>query len=69
MWFLEQLKILDAESREHVIDRVMALDSKEINIEQLKWVVLMVLFNMPGKEEKFYLLEELVFEKSFERVH
>ena len=67
--FLEQLKILDAESREHVIDRIMALDSVEISIEQLKWVVLMVLFNMPGKEEKFYLLEELVFEKSFERVH
>ncbi|HAO24765.1 MAG TPA: hypothetical protein DCQ49_06630, partial [Methylophaga sp.] len=42
--FLEQVGVLDVETREVVIERVLALDSEEIDLEQLKWVVLMVLF-------------------------
>jgi len=43
--------VLDLNSREMVIDRVLALDSKDINIDHIKWVVLMVLSNQPGFEE------------------
>src|SRR5690606_1160682 len=46
--FLEQNGVLDATSRELVLDRVMALDSDDIDLEDLKWVVLMVLFAQPG---------------------
>ena len=42
--FLEQVGVLDAETREVVIERVMALDTDEIDLSQMKWVVLMVLF-------------------------
>lgn len=62
--FLEQVGVLDATARELVIDRVMALDTEDIDLEQLKWVVLMVLFNQPGKEAVFAWMEDLVFDKA-----
>lgn len=57
---LEQSGVLDPIAREIVIDRIMALESEEIDIEQLKWVVLMVLFNQPGQEQAYDLLEDWV---------
>lgn len=60
--FLEQVGVLDVETREVVIERVLALDSEEIDLEQLKWVVLMVLFYQPGREVAYAWMEDLVFE-------
>ena len=40
----------------------MALDSVDIDVEQVKWVVLMVLFSQPGQEDAFARMEDLVFE-------
>jgi len=57
---LEQSGVLDSIAREIVIDRLTALESEEIDIEQLKWVVLMVLFNQPGQEQAYDLLEDWV---------
>lgn len=62
LMFLEQLGILTATSRELVIDRVMALDAGDMDIEQLKWIVLMVLFNEPGQEAAYAWMEDLVFD-------
>ena len=59
--FLEQLGVLDPISRELVIDRVMALEAEDIDLDQLKWVVLMVLFNLPGQEAAYAWMEDLVF--------
>lgn len=60
--FLEQIQVLNLETREMVIDRVMALDNTEFDLEELKWVVLMVLFNIPGYESAYQQMEELLFE-------
>ncbi len=46
--FLEQIQVLNLETREMVIERVLALDTAEFDLEDLKWVILMVLFNIPG---------------------
>ncbi len=60
LYFLEQQKVLDPHSREAVVDRVMALDSqKTINLDDLKWVIMMVLFNLPGKQEAAVWLENI----------
>lgn len=59
---LEQIQVLHLDTREMVIDRIMALDSNEIDLEDLKWVVLMVLFNIPGYESAYQQMEELLFE-------
>ncbi|MBM7456168.1 Smg protein [Oceanisphaera litoralis] len=67
--FLEQIKVLNAETREIVIDRLMELDPPEIELEDLKWVVMMVLFNVPGSESAYQQLEELIFEQPEGAVH
>ncbi len=61
--FLEQIGVLDAQTRELVIDRIMALETDQIDEDQVKWVVLMVLFNQPGQEAAFAWVEDLVFEE------
>lgn len=61
--FLEQISLLDVATREMVIDRVMELEESQIGLDDLKWVVLMVLFNVPGKEAAFEQMENLVFEE------
>jgi Smg protein len=60
--FLEHINVLCSTTREMVIDRVMEIDSNEFCLVDLKWVVLMVLFNVPGKELAYEQMEELIFE-------
>lgn len=67
--FLEQAGVLDHLSRELVIDRVMALETEEIDLDQLKWVILLVLFNQPGQEAAFAWMEELVFDRQRDMRH
>ncbi len=67
--YLEQADILDACDRELVIDRVMALDSEDIDLYQLKWVILMVLMNQPGKEAAFTSMEGMLMEQGEISLH
>lgn len=67
--FLEQSAVLDPETRELVIDRVMALEAEEIDLEQLRWVILMVLFNQPGQEQAYAWMEDLVFNEVQGQLH
>jgi len=69
MYFLEQANVLDAISRELVVDRVLALESDEIDIGQLKWIILMVLFNQPGHEQAFLWMEDLVMDDLYGNLH
>jgi Smg protein len=66
---LENVGILSPEQRELVIDRLMALEGDDIDLEKLKWVVLMVLFSQPGQETAFARMEDLVFEERPAVVH
>jgi Smg protein len=61
LMFLEQHGVLDADQRELVLDRAMALDQEEVDLDDLKWVVLMVLFNQPGAEAAFAWMENQMF--------
>ena len=62
--YLEQIGILNPTQRELVIDRLVALGPGDIDVEQVKWVVLMVLFSQPGQENAFARMEDLVFEEN-----
>ncbi len=62
LMFLEQNGILTAASRELVVDRVMAFNEETISLENLKWIVLMVLFSQPNEEIAFARMENLVYE-------
>ncbi len=58
---LEQNGILEPESRELVIDRVLAIDHPLISVEEIKWVVLLVLMSRPGCEVAFSRMEEMIY--------
>lgn len=61
--FLEQVNVLTTETREMVIDRIMGLETDDFELDDLKWIVLMVLFNVPGNENAYTLMEELLYTK------
>ena len=67
--YLENIGILEPAQREVVVDRIMALDNSEIDLEQVKWIILMVLFNRPGQEDAYARMEELVFDDSLGVMH
>jgi len=67
--FLDQIGVLDPTNRELVIDRVMALESDDIDLRDLKWITLMVLFNQPGQEAAFAWIEDQVFEEFMPTAH
>lgn len=67
--YLEQIGILSPPQREILIDRLLALESADIDVEQIKWVVLMVLFSQPGQEQAYARMEDLVFEESTGSIH
>ena len=40
----------------------MALSSDALDLTDLKWVILMILFNHPGQEEAYAWMEDLLFD-------
>ncbi|CAL4325098.1 DUF494 family protein [Buchnera aphidicola] len=69
MFFLEQLEIVTINTREMIIERIMALDIVELNLEDFKWIVLIVLFNIPGCEMVYHKLENLLFNIPKKMIH
>jgi Smg protein len=67
--YLEQIGILSPPQREILVDRLLALESTDIDVEQIKWVVLMVLFSQPGQELAYARMEDLVFEETSDLLH
>lgn len=67
--YLENIGILDTQRRELVLDRLLALGTDDIGLEDMKWVVLMVLFNQPGQEANFAWMEDLMFDSEQEYRH
>lgn len=67
--YLEQIAILSPPQREILVDRLLALDTPDIDVEQVKWVVLMVLFSQPGQELAYSRMEDLVFDEGETAIH
>jgi Smg protein len=58
LFTLERCGMLSVQQREIVIERLLALDINELGIEQVKWVVLMVLSSQPDQEQAFERLAD-----------
>ncbi len=69
LMFLCDNGVLDALQHECVVERAMALDQDDIDLDDLKWVVLMVLFSQPGQEAAFAWMESFMFQDEGEPVH
>ncbi|NRA72116.1 MAG: DUF494 domain-containing protein [Gammaproteobacteria bacterium] len=61
--FLEQVGVLAPETREMVIERALEIENREFSVDDLKWVILMVLFNLQDQEQAFTQLEGLLFDQ------
>jgi len=59
---LEQCGVLDHTSREMVISQIAALGTQSIDLEHVKWVILMVLSNYADGEGVTELTESLVLD-------
>jgi len=66
---LEQQGILTPVTREIVIHQTMELIHEGIDLSLIKWVTLMVLFNLPNCEEALAHMEFLVQTDIFDTVH
>ena len=66
---LEQAEILKPMQRELVIDRLLALDAEDLSLEQVRWIVLMVLSSQPGQEQACARMEMLVFDTDTGTAH
>lgn len=59
--FMENMGQLDPNQREMVIDQIMSLGDSALSLDDLKWVVMMVLGNSNNKEISTQWLESIVF--------
>jgi Smg protein len=66
---LEQQGILSPETREIVINQVLALDYNSIDINLIKWVTLMVLYNQPNCDKPLGMMEFLVLDPALGGLH
>lgn len=66
---LEHRGILSLKQREILIDRLLALETATFDIEQIKWIVLMLLFSQPGQEAAYSKMEDLVFSSETNMLH
>jgi Smg protein len=60
---LEQAGVFDVHVRELVIDRLMALESNLVDIDDVRWVIMMVLCNQSDFPEEIEWAESLVTER------
>ena len=58
---LERTGILNSVNRELVLDRAIALE-EALSIDKLKWIVLIVLLNMPDEELAFARMEDMIYD-------
>lgn len=58
---LEHVGVLDPAQRELVIERLLALDEEEVDVEEVQWVVLLTLYRQPGQEAAFARMEDLLY--------
>ncbi|MCJ8351655.1 DUF494 family protein [Moritella sp.] len=67
--FLEHINVLNIETREMAIARLIELENTDLDLDDIKWVILMVLFNVPNGEKAYLQMEELVQAKTHDHLH
>ena len=68
MMFLAQADIINLAQHEIIIERSMALPQATIHLEEIRWVVLMVL-RKQGKTKDFLFVEDAIFHEDQPTLH
>jgi Smg protein len=57
--YLHNNRILTANTREFIIDKVLALRDINFDLDKLKWVVMLILMNHPDKEAEYTWMDDV----------
>ncbi len=68
LMFMEQAGVMLPSQRELVIDRAMALSNTPVGLEEIKWIVLMTLWNQ-GKANDYLFIADAIFDDSRPTLH
>ena len=66
---LGQNPMIDRPSLDRIIDRAMALDLDEIDLEAIKWITQMVVYNRPDPAPLYAHMAALALPESLRRLH
>lgn len=66
---LEQCEVLDGPAREMVVNQIMALENHSISLDNIRWVILMVLSNYDSANGISELTESLVLGRVQTSIH
>ncbi len=58
--FLQQAKVINDVERDLIIDRAMALKQEHIQIEEMRWITMIALWNA-GREKDYLFVEDAIF--------
>ena len=58
--FLQQANVINDVERDLIIDRAMALKQGQVNIEEMRWITMIALWN-EGREKDYLFVEDALF--------
>ncbi len=58
--FLQQANVINDVVRDFMIDRAMALKQEQINIEEMRWITMITLWNK-GRQKDYLFVEDALF--------
>ncbi|MFK5894790.1 MAG: DUF494 domain-containing protein [Pseudomonadota bacterium] len=64
LYHLENKALLDFNLRETIIEKALALEIEQIDLDLIQWVVLMVFYNISDSEVAFTWIEDMIFEET-----
>lgn len=66
--FLLDAKILNSTEFEIILDQIMILNQKSINIDEMRWIVMMTLWK-GGKENTYLFVEDAIYQNKSINLH
>ncbi|HIQ06991.1 MAG TPA: DUF494 domain-containing protein [Thiotrichaceae bacterium] len=57
--YLQNNDVLNPETREFIIDKVLTLRDIDFNLDKLKWIVMIILLNQPDKEAELTWMDSI----------
>ena len=69
LMFLDEMHVLTPAMRERAIDRILALQDMDFNLNKLKWVILMLLLNQPNSEAAYAWMESIALADQLPQYH
>ena len=66
--FLLNARILNPTEFEVILDQIMILNQKYINIDEMRWIVMMTLWKS-GKENSYLFVEDSLFQNKRTQLH